>query len=150
MTHASVIRQDRHFPFMMKYLSVFVFGLLLSASAAAQGANGRVALAGFRSDNCTFFPNGNYADCCVAHDKDYYFGGSLRERRASDKRLRECVISKGKGWKRKFLANGMYLAVRIAGVSFLPTPFRWGFGNKWPRKSPETSKVGDATNTTDP
>lgn len=125
----------------MKSLLALILGLVSSVSVFSQTADTRALPADFRSDNCTLFPNGNYADCCVAHDKDYYFGGSLKERRASDKRLRECVRSKGKGWKHKLLADGMYLAVRLGGVSFLPTPFRWGFGNKWPRKNPEKPKI---------
>lgn len=118
----------------MKSIVAIVFGVILTGLACGQTAERRVMPANFRSDNCTWFPDGNYADCCVEHDKDYYFGGSLKERKASDKKLRECVRSKGKGWKRNFLANGMYIVVRLGGVSFLPTPFRWGFGNKWPRK----------------
>jgi len=113
---------------------------ILSSFATGQGSPAREMPPDFKSDNCTAFPDGNYADCCVEHDKDYYFGGSFEERRASDKRLRECVASKGKGWKRKLLANAMYIGVRFGGVHFLPTPFRWGFGNKWPRKEPEKPK----------
>ncbi|NOT46418.1 MAG: hypothetical protein HOP17_01525 [Acidobacteria bacterium] len=134
----------------MKSVLAIVFGLVLSASTLSQTSDGRALPADFRSDNCTLFPNGNYADCCVAHDKDYYFGGSLKERRASDKRLRECVRSKGKGWTRRLLADGMYIGVRLAGVSFLPTPFRWGFGNKWPRKSPAKTKIENAEKDTKP
>ena len=29
----------------------------------------------------------------------------------------------------------MYIGVRIGGVSFLPTPFRWGFGRKKIRRA---------------
>lgn len=129
----------------MKYVAAICLSLALAAIAVGQTANGRVMPADFRSDNCTLFPNGNYADCCVEHDKDYYFGGSLKERRASDKRLRDCVKSKGKGWKRNFLANVMYIGVRIGGVSFLPTRFRWGFGAPWPRKARKTSIKTTAT-----
>lgn len=106
---------------------------------------GRVMPADFKSDNCTLFPDGNYAVCCVEHDEDYYFGGSLKERAASDKRLKECVMSKGKGWRRKVLSNMIWMGVRVGGVSFLPTPFRWGFGNKWPRKEPATKQKQPAT-----
>ena len=79
---------------------------------------------GFVTDKCTWFPDGNYEDCCVAHDVDYYKGG--KGRRASDKRLYRCVKAK----KGKFRASMMYLGVRVFGGSFLPTPFRWGFGKK--------------------
>ena len=85
--------------------------------------------ADFETDKCTFFPDGNYADCCVAHDKDYYKGGTCKERRVSDDRLYRCVKGK-KGWKNKVLAPIMWVGVRVMGVSFLPTPFRWGFGRK--------------------
>lgn len=128
----------------MKTFPVIVFSLVFSASAFGQAAAVRVMPADFRTDKCTWFPDSNYADCCVEHDRDYYFGGSLKERRASDKRLRECVSSKRKGWKSKLLAYGMYIGVRIGGVSFLPTPFRWGFGNEWPRKRGKKPKIETA------
>jgi len=91
----------------------------------------------FKSDGCSLFWDGNYRDCCVAHDETYYFGGSLKERRSADKELYKCIRSKGNG---KFLASIIYLGVRIGGVSFLPTPFRWGFGHKFPRKEPKKPK----------
>ncbi|NNE98765.1 MAG: hypothetical protein HKN25_07065 [Pyrinomonadaceae bacterium] len=81
----------------------------------------------FKSDKCTLFPDGNYADCCVAHDKDYFKGGTGKERAASDKRLYRCVKKK-KGWQNKLLAPMMWLGVRVFGTAHLPTPFRWGFG----------------------
>lgn len=98
-------------------------------------------LSTYKSDKCTLFPDGDYADCCIAHDREYFVGGSLKERLASDKRLRQCVKSKGRGWKRKLLANVIFLGVRIGGVHWLPTPFRWGFGNKWPRMRPPKSSI---------
>ena len=80
----------------------------------------------FETDGCSFFPDGNYRDCCVAHDKDYFEGGTGKERAESDKRLYRCVKKK-KGWQNKLIAPLMWVGVRIGGVSFLPTPFRWGF-----------------------
>lgn len=90
----------------------------------------------FKSDGCSLFPDCNYRECCVEHDKDYYFGGTSAERRASDKRLYKCVKAK----RNRFTASMMWVGVRLGGVSFLPTPFRWGFGNKYPRSKPETAK----------
>lgn len=118
-------------------ISVLLFLILASAGISyGQSSKDRVMPPDFKSDGCSLFPDGDYYNCCVEHDKDYYFGGSLAERRASDKRLKACVLSKGKGWKRKVLANMMFYGVRIGAVSWVPTPFRWGFGHKWPRKEP--------------
>ena len=75
-------------------------------------------------DNCSWFPDGDYADCCVAHDKEYFVGGTKAERKAADKRLQQCVRAKG----HKYLSKMMYWGVRIGGVPWLPTSFRWGFG----------------------
>ena len=96
-----------------------------AVSVIPQTSQTRVMPSDFKSDNCTLFPDGNYCECCVEHDKDYYFGGTEKERRASDRRLYRCVKQKN-----KFAAGLMYLGVRIGGVSWLPTPFRWGFGKK--------------------
>ena len=93
----------------------------------------------FESDGCSKFPDLDVWDCCYAHDERYYFGGSFKARRSADKALYSCVKSRrGKG--HKLLATVMYLGVRIGAVSFLPLPFRWGFGNKFPRKEPEKEK----------
>ena len=93
----------------------------------------------FESDGCSRFPDLDVWDCCYAHDERYYFGGSFKARRAADKALYSCVKSRrGKG--HKLLAALMYLGVRIGAVSFLPLPFRWGFGNKFPRKESKKAK----------
>ena len=81
---------------------------------------------GFVSDGCSHFPNGDYRDCCVAHDVKYYYGGSWRERWRSDNELRKCVAAKN----HKVLSVMMWLGVRTFGVPWLPTKFRWGFGKK--------------------
>ncbi|MCB1025961.1 MAG: hypothetical protein KDB79_16315 [Acidobacteria bacterium] len=95
---------------------------------------------GFMSDGCTAFPDGNYRECCEAHDLDYFRGGSFSERRASDKRLYTCVKAKG-GWKNKMLAPMMYLGVRVFGTAWLPTKFRWGFGKKITKRLKAESKT---------
>lgn len=102
----------------------------------------------FKSDGCSLFPDGKYRDCCVAHDKDYYFGGSCKERLKSDNRLFKCVAAK-KGWYHKvIIAPVMWLGVRIGGVSFLPTPFRWGFGKNKSKKPKKTESRKDKTEQT--
>ncbi|CAN5644708.1 hypothetical protein BH24ACI3_BH24ACI3_06770 [soil metagenome] len=127
------------FQFNLSFRHLAVAGLMLltlSVSAAAQAEPARTMPPDFKSDGCTLFPNGNYCDCCVEHDKDYYFGGTRKERWRSDKRLFKCVRSK-KGWQNKLMAPIMLVGVRVGGVSFLPTPFRWGFGKtKRPKETP--------------
>jgi len=87
------------------------------------------APADFVGDGCTMFPDGNWGDCCLAHDKAYFRGGTRAERKAADKQLFKCVRAKG-GLKHRFISDIMWLGVRIGGVSWLPTSFRWGFGQK--------------------
>ena len=109
---------------------VVIAGLVLGIFP--QGADTRKLPENYVSDNCSSFPDGNYADCGVEHDKAYFFGGTKKERRAADNRLSECVRSKG----HRFISKIMWVGVRTGGVGFLPTPFRWGFGKDWEKKHP--------------
>lgn len=117
----------------MKVFIALVLLTVLAASVLCQTDGEPVMERPFVSDSCSLFPDGDYGSCCVTHDKAYYFGGTDAERKVADRELRECVRAKG----HKYLSRIMWLGVRVGGVSFLPTPFRWGFGNKWPRKSPK-------------
>ena len=94
----------------------------------------------FVGDGCTFFPDGDYADCCLAHDRDYYRGGTKAERKASDKRLQQCIRGKG----HKYISKLMYLGVRVGGGSWLRAPFSWGFGQ---RKEKNKKDKGDTKDT---
>ena len=67
--------------------------------------------------------------CCVEHDKPYWKGGTKEERIEADRKLRECVAKKGY----KKLAWVMEKAVRFGGHPWLPTPWRWGYGYKYPK-----------------
>lgn len=82
----------------------------------------------FHSDGCSCFPDLDYADCCVAHDRVYWQGGSPEQRRAADEALRRCIAAKG----RPMLAHVVFWGVRLGGHGWLPTPWRWGFGHRWP------------------
>ena len=125
---------------MKKIIFIFLLLGLFSLSAFAQsGSDSTVATvktvpANFKSDGCTLFPVGCFRECCVEHDKAYFVGGTGKERRQADILLFKCV-SKKKGWWHKVVASLMYVGVRIGGVAFLPTPFRWGFGQKKSKKS---------------
>jgi hypothetical protein len=118
-----------------KSFFIFIFAVLFSISAFAQTdskAVNKKLPADFKSDGCSLFFDGDYRDCCVEHDKAYFFGGSSKERWQADKKLYKCVAAK-KGFHHKIIAPIMWLGIRIGGVSWLPTPFRWGFGRE---KSP--------------
>jgi len=116
----------KKFPFVL--ILVFLFA---SGSYAQNGVNAATAAvpADYKSDGCSLFPDRNYGQCCVEHDKDYFKGGSWKQRWQSDNRLYKCV-RRTKGWQNKFIAPVMWMGVRVFGVSFLPTSFRWGFGKK--------------------
>tara|TARA_Y100001970_G_C14225609_1_gene855459 strand:+ start:187 stop:642 length:456 start_codon:yes stop_codon:yes gene_type:complete len=89
----------------------------------------------FKSDGCSLFPEGSpkqnmlWLECCVKHDYAYWKGGSFWQRIEADRHLKSCVKTTGKH-KTALL---MQVAVRLGGSPFLPTPFRWGYGWKYPR-----------------
>lgn len=112
-------------------IAISLVFVMCGQSFAQIASDGRQLPDGYVSDRCTAFPDGDYGECCVAHDKDYYFGGTSAERRASDKRLKQCVLSKGGGWKRRMIANTMYFGVRLGGIGLGKGPFSWGFGKRY-------------------
>jgi hypothetical protein len=89
----------------------------------------------FTSDGCSLFPDGTveqqelWLTCCVAHDFDYWQGGSATQRERSDARLKQCVKEVGE----PIIASMMLAGVRVGGSPYLPTPFRWGYGWPYPR-----------------
>jgi hypothetical protein len=86
----------------------------------------------FRSDGCSCWPDGDWVECCVEHDLPYWKGGTREARKDADLRLRECVSEKG----HPIIGAVMFLGVRLGGVWWLPTPFRWGFGWDYPESGP--------------
>ena len=102
----------------------------------------------YESDGCTMFPDMDFRDCCVAHDRDYFKGGSSKERRKSDDRLYRCIKNKGR-WYHKILAPMVWVGVRVGGVGFLPTPFRWGFGRNKVKKKMQVFQKPQGTEAAD-
>lgn len=122
-------------------MRLFISALFLSLAAAAVSAQGPAPDSpalwdDSMSDGCSLWPDGNYRDCCVAHDGAYFRGGGLGARREADRLLYRCVRSKGRGYN-PIIAPLMWIGVRIGGVGWLPTPFRWGFGNRYPAMRPD-------------
>jgi hypothetical protein len=96
---------------------------------SAENVEPQPVLTEFVSDGCTWFPDGNYLDCCKAHDREYFTGGSWKARWRSDKKLFKCVAAKTKFYN-KLVAPIMWLGVRAFGAAWLNTKASWGFGKK--------------------
>lgn len=94
----------------------------------------------FTTDGCSMWIDGTFErpnlwrHCCVAHDLDYWKGGSEAERKASDVRIQACVkTAQGAG-----MADYMYTNVRWGGSPYWMNHYRWGYGwdyfdGLWPR-----------------
>ena len=70
--------------------------------------------------------NPPWEGCCDVHDQPYARGGSWLDRLIADIELLACMWKGG----HPFWALVMFIGVRIGGVPFLPTPWRWGFNTK--------------------
>lgn len=89
---------------------------------------GQVPPKPFVTDGCSAFTDGDWLECCVQHDVVYWCGGSSEGRKQADERLEQCVADLG----HVSLASLMYSGVRAGGVSWMPLPWRWGFGWDFP------------------
>ena len=116
-------------PFRRATSATVIALLIYSTAAFPQNLSDGILPSGKKSDGCTLIPDGHIKPCCLIHDREYYFGGTREERRDSDKKLFNC-ISRKKGFHHKIFAPFIWLGVRIGGLPFLPTDFRWGFGTK--------------------
>jgi hypothetical protein len=105
----------------------------LASAGCASLPRGHVSVQPFRSDGCSLFPDGSFAepgkwcDCCLRHDVAYWRGGSAVDRLAADRALRDCVRERTGD---PVLAEAMFLGARAGGASVFPTWYRWGYG--WP------------------
>lgn len=97
-------------------------------SQSRDGGDSGQELYPFVSDGCSLSPDVNFRCCCVTHDLAYWKGGSRLERYRADEDLRRCIA----GYGHEFLSYLYFYGVRIGGVPWLPTPWRWGFGRPFP------------------
>ena len=114
---------------MMKGLAVVILSVFCLSACSLPPPPSGGPVTPFETDGCSCWPDGDYRDCCEAHDRRYWTGGSPEERKQADLELKTCVAEKG----HQTLAVFMYWGVRAGGHGWLPTPFRWGFGHAWPR-----------------
>ncbi len=67
-------------------------------------------------------------DLCEQHDKHYWRGGTRAQRRKADAELRDGVAARGYHvW-----AWLIWAGVRVGGVPWLPTSWRWAYGWDFP------------------
>ena len=110
---------------MLKISSIFVLFFLGSHLYAEE-------IKPFTSDGCSAFPDGTFEqqqlwlDCCTAHDKAYWRGGTYQQRLDADLALKQCVAKVGE----PLISELMLAGVRVGGSPYWPTKFRWGYG--WP------------------
>ncbi len=133
---------------MKNYNLSILFVLLTLLSSLSQADT----LKPFVSDGCSAFPDGTMTEkqlwlsCCQSHDYAYWKGGTYDERLKSDKELRVCVSKVGDSR----IALLMMAGVRVGGIPYLPTKFRWGYGWSYPRfygslSTEELKQVQDLT-----
>lgn len=90
-------------------------------------------LAPFTTDGCSMMLDGLPGDlprwrhCCVAHDFDYWLGGTEKQRELSDRRLELCINEAAS----PMLGSFVYSNVRWGGSPFWVTTYRWGYGWPW-------------------
>lgn len=89
----------------------------------------------FGFDGCSWSPDGDWRDCCQAHDYAYWCGGSSDDRAIADEALRECVVDK----RGQALGALVWLGVRAGGHPVVPLYFRWGYGHAYAGCYPESA-----------
>lgn len=98
--------------------------------ARAQLAPQPNTLKPFTTDGCSMWIDGTstnpyvWRHCCVAHDKDYWLGGTEDQRKRSDENLRACIIETDN----KAMGEYIYMSVRWGGAPQWMMPYRWGYG----------------------
>lgn len=91
---------------------------------AEQGSPAGTPEKPFSTDVCSLWPDGSLTTCCVTHDIAYWCGGTAEQRLAADRELGECADEVGY-WS----GTAVFLGVRVGGVPWLPTAWRWGYGH---------------------
>lgn len=82
----------------------------------------------YATDGCTLYVDGDYTDCCEAHDRAYWQWGPIYKKLLADANLYACIAEK---WH-NFRENWMFAWVLFGWNPGIPTAFRWGFGYPYP------------------
>lgn len=118
--------------------------LAIEARARCTDRSDDIPPRAFESDGCSAFPDGDWAQCCVEHDVEYWCGGTADERKRADARLSACVAESG----HSILGPFMYAGVRMGGAPWWPVPWRWGFGWDFPHGYDPSAPEDDSKSVT--
>lgn len=70
-----------------------------------------------------------WRECCVVHDRAYYYGGTREDKKAADEALKQCVAQTlDDSALGELLGSAMQIAVSIGGLPYFSTSYRWGYG----------------------
>jgi len=65
-----------------------------------------------------------WLNCCEAHDRRYWTGGTQAQRLGADLDMRACIAATGQ----PRLVDWMLKGTRVGGGPYVPAGFRWGYG----------------------
>ncbi len=123
------IWQSFKYFFIVLWIFFTVHFLLLSVSIAVTKTNKQVHQKyPYTTDGCSMFIDGDYRECCEAHDKAYWQWGRLYKKLVADALLYACIAEKWHNIRENF----MFPAVMIGGNPGFPTKFRWGYRYPYP------------------
>ena len=115
--------------FIVLWVGFFIHFLLLAMSIAMTKSNTIVERKyAYTSDGCSMFIDGDYRDCCEAHDRAYWEWGRLYKKLVADAFLYACIAERWHNVRENF----MFPAVLIGGNPGFPTKFRWGYWYPYP------------------
>jgi hypothetical protein len=84
----------------------------------------------FTTDACSIAPNTlgdkEWSQCCILNDFAYWCGGTNEERKAADEELRSCINAESQN-----MGDVYYWQMRLLGSKWLPSPWRWGYGDSY-------------------
>jgi len=106
----------------------------LAVGAGSASLDGLV-LRPFTTDGCSVVPDGvpgspaGWQACCVAHDIEYWLGGTREEKRRADEALDQCIRHVGYSSLGRLFEAG----VRAMGGPSTDQTYRWGYGWNGPR-----------------
>jgi hypothetical protein len=98
----------------------------------------------FTTDGCSAWRDDGWRSCCIQHDVAYWCGA--RPRLEVDREFRDCVRRESSSG----MARLMFTGVRLGGGRFVPFPWRFGYGHRWPHARPGTPELSETRAQTAP